>query len=227
MQSRLMVRLFGLAAIAAGALALAGCMGERMTYGTGTTPGKQTLDDISGLVSLGASKSRPTVNYQPRPKIVAPPANAGLPPPQASEEIANANWPKDPDAAARARALAKAKKGTSLLPDDNPDTAVSGLPVSSKGDLRTMHTDGAQQALLDRENATKAEKIRAELKAGEMGLDTNGNRVRKTLTEPPTAYREPDPGAPTEFKTTKKKFRWPWQKADPDSVPERLENADQ
>ena len=44
MQSRLMVRLFGLAAIAAGALALAGCMGERMTYGTGTTPGKVTVE---------------------------------------------------------------------------------------------------------------------------------------------------------------------------------------
>jgi hypothetical protein len=225
MQSHLMVRLYGLAAIAAGSLALGGCMGDRMTYGTGTTPGKQTMDDITGLVSLGG-KSKPYVAYQPRPKIVAPPANAALPAPAtaSAEELANPNWPKDPDAAARQRALAKAKQGTSLLASDNADVEVSGLPSSGKGDLRKMLVKPGDQALLDRENASKAQKIRAEIKAGEVGIDANGNRVRKTLTEPPVAYREPDPGAPTEFKVTKKKFRWPWQKGDPNSAPERLEN---
>ena len=42
-------------------------------------------------------------------------------------------------------------------------------------------------------------------------LDANGNPIRKTLSEPPVNYREPDPNAPTEFKSVKK--HWPWQKS--------------
>jgi hypothetical protein len=229
MQSGVTLRLYGFAAVAAGALALGGCMGDRMTYGTGTPPGRQTLEDIGGLVSLGGNKQKPIVRYQPRPKVVAPPQVAALPAPESAsaDELANANWPKDPDEAKNARARAKLNKGTSLLPSDNPDVEVSGLPLSGKGDLRAMKVKPEDQAILDRENAEKADKIRAEIKAGESGVDANGNRVRKTLTEPPTAYREPDPGAPMEFKVTKKKFRWPWQKGDPNSAPEHLENANQ
>jgi hypothetical protein len=224
-----MVRLFGLAAVAAGALALGGCMGDRITYGTGTTPGKQTVEDIGGLVSLGASKGKPYVNYQPRPKVVAPPTNAALPVPEkaSAEELANANWPKDPDAAARERARARQKAGTSLVAADNPDIEVSGLPVSPRGDIRSLKVKPEDQAILDRQNATKADKIRAEIKAGEQGMDVNGNRVRKALTEPPTDYRKPDPGAPTEFAVAKKKFRWPWQKGDPNSAPEHLQGANE
>lgn len=229
MKSGLSVRLHGVAMVVGGGLLLGGCMGDRMTYGTGTTPGKQTVEDIGGLVSLGGSKGKQIVHYQPRPKVVAPPSSAALPAPQSasSEELANANWPKDPDAAKNARALQKYKRGTSLLPSDNPDVEVSGLPVMGKGDLRTMAVKPADQAMLDRNNADKAQKIRAEIKQGSAGVDANGNPIRKTLTDPPVDYRKPDPGAPTEFKVAKKKFRWPWQKADPDSAPEHLEKSDQ
>ncbi|MBN9008744.1 MAG: hypothetical protein J0H63_00970 [Rhizobiales bacterium] len=198
----------GLVAAAVSAVALGGCMGDRMTYGTGMTPGAQTVADVSGMVSLGGSK-KPIVRYQPRPKIVAPPAGAAL---------ANANWPKDPDEQARQRALMKARAGTSLLPSDNPDVEVIGLPSTGKGDLRDQKIKPEDQAILDAQNVTKANKLRAEVKAAELGVDANGNRIRKTLTDPPVAYREPDAGAPTDFAVAKRKFRWPWQKADAVSV---------
>jgi len=208
--------------VAGSAVALSGCMGDRMTYGTGTSPGYQTVEDIGGLVSLGGGK-KPYVKYQPRPKIVAPPANAALPAPSSNGELANANWPKDPDEIARQQRLARAKEGTSLIPGDNPDVEISGLPTSAKGDLRAMKVSAEDQATIDAQNVDKANKIRAEVKAADGGVDANGNRIRKTLVDPPIAYREPDPGAPTEFKTAKKKFRWPWQKADPNDLPEKPE----
>lgn len=211
---------------AGSAIALSGCMGDRMTYGTGTSPGKQTVEDIGGLVMLGGNK-HPTVRYQPRPKIVAPPSNAALPAPSSNPALANANWPQDPDELARQQRLARAKEGTSLLPSDNPDVEISGLPTTGKGDLRAMKVSPEDQAILDAQNVGKANKIKAEIKAADIGVDANGNRIRKTLVDPPIAYREPDPNAPTEFKTTKKKFRWPWQKADPNDLPEKMEQPPQ
>lgn len=223
MNSALRARLSTLVGVAVVAAALSGCMGNRMTYGTGTAPGKQTLDDLAGIVTFGANKAKPKVAYQPRPKVVAPPANAALPQPGSDSGMANANWPKDPDEAARQRKLAKDKGGMTLIPADSSAVDVSGLPKSGPGSLSQMLVKGEDQAMKDRDNMAKAEKIRAELKSADAGVDGNGNPVRKTLTEPPVDYRKPDPNAPLEFNVAKKKFRWPWQKADPNSAPEKLE----
>ncbi len=228
MKSALRARLPALVGVAVLAAALSGCMANRMTYGTGTAPGKQTLNDITGLVTFGtAGKRKQSIQYQPRPKVVAPPSVAALPAPGSEVDVANANWPKDPDEAAMQRKRARAQAGTSLIPADNADVEISGLPKSSRGSLAPMLVKGEDQAMKDRENMDKAEKIRAELKSADAGVDGNGNRVRKTLTEPPIDYRVPDANAPVEFKVTKKKFRWPWQKADPNSAPEHLKEAGQ
>ncbi len=198
-------------------------MGNRMTYGTGVSPGAQTLNDLTGLVAIGRSKGG-NIAYQPRPKVVAPPMTAALPKPgsDADAAVANANWPRDPDLIASQQKAARLRAGTSLLPSDHPDIEVVGLPKSDRGSLAAMEVDPSVQAEKDRANMLKAEKIRADIKASAAGVDANGNRIRATLTEPPVDYRVPDPNAPVEFKSVKKKFRWPWDKVDAASAPEHL-----
>ena len=61
------------------ALALAGCQ-SGMTYGTGKSPGMQTLEDLAGIAALSGEKKEP-IDYTPRPKVVLPPTVAQLPPP--------------------------------------------------------------------------------------------------------------------------------------------------
>ena len=87
------------------AVLLGGCIGN--TYGTGVSPGRQTLNDLTGLVSLGSKQKQP-VNYAPRPPIVAPPTTAELPKP--GSDPTPADWPQDPDQLAQQKELAAANE---------------------------------------------------------------------------------------------------------------------
>ena len=72
-----------------------------------------------------------------------------------------------------------------------------------------------------KEQDAQTRKLMAEAKSA-VGVDANGKPIRKTLSDPPVTYREPDPSAPTAFKSVKK-FHWPWQKkVEPDAVPTGL-----
>ena len=201
---------FGRAGFVAGLLTAAAVLGGCTTYGTGVSPGSQTVHDITGLVNVGGDKRAP-IDYKPRPPIAAPPPGAALPPP-GSPVVATASgdWPKDPDEARRARKAAAAKAAADD-PNYQPDIAI---PVPHAGS-----TDSAdKQPTTDKEKDAKVRKLMAEAKAV-AGYDSNGNPIRRTLQEPPVDYRQPDPSAPTEFKTTKAGVHWPWQKKQPDATP--------
>lgn len=187
------------------------------TYGTGVSPGKQTINDIAGLVNINGTKRDP-IDYKPRPGIVAPPASAALPPP-GSQAVASASgdWPNDPDAAMKARKAAAAKVRTGDAKIDaqyDPD-----VPITAQKENKINWNDPNKDGPGVREGGSAAQdaevrKLIADAKSS-VSVDANGNPVRKTLSEPPVVYRAPDPNAPTEFKAAKK-FHFPWQKMKPD-----------
>lgn len=192
-----------LIAVAAAGAALAAC--NSMTYGTGTTPAMQTVQDLTGLATGGKADQEP-IDYSPRPKIVAPPPGATLPPPGSSQQVASTNWPNDPDllkAQVKADAEARAAAGK----QDNirlPSNKFVAAPAPGE------HT-------LTKEEEEELRKAMAAAKGG-MSVDANGNPVRKYLTDPPVEYRVPDPNAPVDVasdgKPKKKKWKWWWQTDD-------------
>jgi hypothetical protein len=189
-----------LLAVAAAGVALAGC--NSMTYGTGTTPAMQTVQDITGL-AVGGKADKDPIDYAPRPKIVAPPTIASLPPPESGDpSVTAANWPNDPDllkAKVKADAEARAAAGKS----DQirlPKGAFVAAPAPGE------HT-------LTKEETAQVRAAMAAAKGG-MSVDANGNPTRKYLTDPPVEYRLPDPNAPiavADGKPKKKKWKWWWQ----------------
>jgi hypothetical protein len=187
------------------ALALAGCTG--MTYGTGKSPGLQTLEDITGVVTLGGKDKEP-IDYRARPKIVAPPTIASLPPPGSDNTAPTANWPNDPDQL-RAKVIADADARNA-----------AGRPIDYKLAKGTTTTGAIQAAQIDPnhtltpEEEAKLKKLFADARGG-VAVDENGNPIRRYLSDPPSEYRLPDPTAPLEVSADaikkKKKFKWWWQ----------------
>jgi len=166
-------------------LGLAGCSGT--TYGTGMSTEQQTLKDVMSLASLGADE-KPPIDYKPRGGIVAPPS-VNLPPPGSAPTTTasvaeDPNWPKDPDEARRKQAEADALAQTSnpipnfILPKGQ--TTYSVASTESTAETRAA----GQKAWLEKNSS----------KTG--SYDEAGNATRKYLTEPPVAYREPDPNQP-------------------------------
>jgi hypothetical protein len=204
----------GIVASAALALCLSGCLsGGKMTYGTGVTPGRQTLNDVAGLVSFGGN-AKPKIDYAPRAPIVVPPTNATLPQPGTDTLSPTGNWPNDPDEAERARRAALANQKKKPI-DDTSVYAPSGVIVPLSAVPPAAHHPGSPNEVYayDPVKAKERAKLFAEAKANRIGgRDANGNLVRGSLIEPPVVYREPDPTAPTEFVDKKKRrFHWPWQ----------------
>jgi hypothetical protein len=184
---------------------LAGC--NATTYGTGKSPGMQTLQDLTGMSALG-QKDEP-IDYRPRPKVVAPPNVASLPPPGSDTQQNAANWPNDPDKL-KAKVIADA---------DARAASGNNVPYKfSKGTVTTdqLHVAPAGTGKMSKEDIAKARAAFVAAK-GNVVFDANGNPVRQYLTDPPSEYRVPDPTAPLEAdadalkKKKKKKFKWWWQ----------------
>jgi hypothetical protein len=200
---------------AAAVALLAGC--SATTYGTGVDPGLQTIKDVAGIAMLGGDK-KPPIDYEPRPKVVAPPQGAAAPLPPPGTETASAtntpNWPNDPDAqAAKLKADVAAREARGEAP------APLNLPVGSYQDPSPPPTTRTSRSNLVNNTPLTAEQHAAVTKAfadakGSLAVDASGHPVRKYLTEPPTEYREPDPTQPVTFTEKKKKFHWWWQKQD-------------
>jgi hypothetical protein len=196
------------------ALSLAGCMGA--TYGTGKPTGLQTIEDIAGIASLsGGSKEK--IDYAPRPKVVAPPQTAQLPPPQDASTATqlSANWPQDPDVtAAKIKAAGEASGGEGIygpnfrLPRGSTPQATAPIEPNVHPQERAR-----QEAMASANDPATVRKRFAEAK-GVIAVDSAGNPVRRYLSDPPNEYRMPDPNEPVAIpdkKATKKKWKWWWQ----------------
>jgi hypothetical protein len=212
------------AATAALALGLGAC--NQTTYGTGTAPGMQTLEDLAGIADMGGQQKDP-IDYKARPKIVAPPPDTPLPAPGSNQQDVAANWPNDPDAQAKQykqRAAALEKYCAEALNKDKPECHDPGwrLPPSAQADtsrapsqtLLNQNVKAAERAHSSPEQDAQAKKLFADAR-GQVAVDESGKPIRRYLTDPPSEYREPDPNAPVEIDTSKakqkKKWKWPWE----------------
>jgi hypothetical protein len=190
------------------AVLLGGCLGN--TYGTGVSSGRQTLSDLTGLVSLRAKEKQP-ISYAPRPPIVAPPTTAELPKPGSA--AAPADWPQDPDQLAQQKKLAEANQHYQD-PTVAEVTADPGfrLPKSGESTIQYHNDDpnSAKNQIFQMQQAKgEAKQLLAKAKSGAAGqVDANGNPIRTTLTEPPAEYRVPDPASPEEFKAAENEKWW-------------------
>lgn len=206
-------RILGVAALA---VALGGCT----TYGTGVSPGRQTVSDLTGVVSLGSGKKEP-IEYTQRPPIVTPPSTDVLPKPGEPQQVAD--WPNDPDEAEKARKAAAGPKKQETLEENLADPGFR-LPSQSSGRRYEEANDpnsAENQIFGMQRQKDEIREIRAKAKAGAAGqVDAAGNPVRTTLTEPPAEYRVPDPSAPEEFAAAKDEKWWQvFRKGKPASKP--------
>lgn len=196
------------------ALTLGAC--GTTTYGTGTSAAKQTLQDVTGILSLGASKKgKEKIEYEARAPIVEPPATA-LPPPgsnPAATATAAGNWPVDPDEEReRIRALVKERQEageevTFAIPEQ-----ARPKPVLDPNRNKPKSEQFRRDIKASRQNNEQNQKMFDAAKKSKIGsFDAEGNPTRRYLIEPPTPYREADPESPvdiTEKPKKKKGFKW-------------------
>ncbi len=204
------------ATIAALGLALAACNGT--TYGTGVSPGQQTLEDIAGIAALGSPKKDP-IRYTARPAIVAPPPGAPLPVPGSEDPSLAANWPKDPDEQAK-KFKADVAEREALCAANNtayycqqPNFALPPKAPPQEPNLIAMQKIAGEEAHSNAAQDAAAKKLFADSR-GLVAVDADGKPIRQYLSDPPPEYREPDPTAPVEIENkpaVKKKFKWPWE----------------
>lgn len=205
-------------------LALAAC--SQTTYGTGKSPGAQTLEDIAGIAALGGPSDKEPIDYRARPKIVAPPPGSPLPAPGSEPDPAvAANWPKDPDVEAKkfkAEVAARNAEADRPFGKYDPKFALPKQQTASREPSPTLvnmdpSKAASEAAHMTADEAAKAKKLFADAR-GNIAVDENGKPIRRYLTDPPSDYREPDPTAPVEVDNkpaanTKKKagWKWPWE----------------
>lgn len=192
MTDRTFARAALLAPLVVSGIALSGCMSSP-TYGTDKTASAQLFDDVSGAIAI-TPKRRDPIDYKPRPDLVkpGPGQKENLPQPQQSIETASADWPESPEARrARIRADATAHQND---PNYQPE-AVEDVQTDPEAVKKAMAESGSDHPPRwtpeDSSPSRKAEVQRrlAEQKQG----DPN---VRRYLSEPPLAYRQPSDAAP-------------------------------
>ncbi len=201
-------RILACAAVAAAGVSLSAC--NSITYGTGTSPGAQTLKDVTGIAEIGGNKKE-KIDYEPRPSIVVPPTTASLPQPVDGNEALGPDWPNDPD-----EKTAKLKATVAAMEAEGKHINIR-LPEGAEPP-KDPYAD-----LTPKERNALVRKLAAQAK-GVVAVDANGNPVRRYLSEPPIAYREADPTAPppttlVEEKKKKKKWWRFWASNQPASAP--------
>lgn len=174
-----------------------------------TTAGARAQDsDTSGvfmkdmLGKLGIIEGEaPQIDYRERAPLVLPP-NGALPPPRTGTANAEShpNWPKDPDVAARKRAIEAANAPVTHNRDKeaarvlSPDEIRSGRRAGGGG-AHTPSNDGCYgDACSARPVHPNQLKVQPERR--EPPVAYGKEPTRSTLTQPPAGYRTPANNAP-------------------------------
>lgn len=177
-------------------LLVSGCVSSP-TYGTGTTQTKQLTTDVTSMLSLKPKRAFAS-NYAPRPELVKPTnPTTVLPPPQESIVTASNQWPESPEQRrARIRADATENRDTAgWQPEVTNDIAVDSSYKQTKlGSSSRGRDSGVAKAGEAEDLSKKGAAYRQKLAESKQGDPT----VRRTLTEPPTEYRQPATSAPTD-----------------------------
>lgn len=178
-------------ALIAASLALSGCLGP--TYGTDKTATEQLVDDLGNVASIKTIRKGEDIEYKPRPSIVRPPENAGLPLPQQSIAENNPAWVESPEET-RKRLIAEADAGGGAANTFRSPLARQGVDSSASApaemgraaDGPPSPRDIVEQEKKNREQFQQARKI-------EQGAYSDRRRF---LSDPPLTYRQPSQTAP-------------------------------
>jgi hypothetical protein len=138
-------------------------------------------------------------NYEPRPELVKPTdtATTTLPPPQESIVTASTEWPESPEQRrARIRAEATENRDTpGWQPEVVNDVSTGSSSTKTKlGSSARGRDSGVAKAGEAEDLSKQGARYRQQLAQTKQG-DPN---VRRTLTEPPTEYRQPAATAATD-----------------------------
>lgn len=153
---------------------LGGCISPA-TYGTGEAPELSIFREATGGF---VSPAREKVDYKPRSPLVVPPRAELRPPESATTAAADPAWPKEPQEPERIAGIGGILQSR----------AVEG---SSAQAPRKAPEERTVQEQID---AAKAFRAAVAERDGTGG----GPYQRRYLTEPPEAYRQPSPDAPTQ-----------------------------
>jgi hypothetical protein len=209
------LRILGPTSVIGAALLLGAC--NSTTYGTGKSAAAQTIEDLGGVLALGAAKKdEEPIDYSPRAPIVEPPAiTEALPPPGSETTVAAAgDWPKDPDEEYRklqkkVEELAESGQTPKFTLPEGAEPVALSTEKHIGPDRRSSVEKLRDEAKID---SAKQKEMFADAKMAKVGsFDKEGRPVRRYLTEPPVVYREPDPESPVVIteKPKKGKFNWP------------------
>ena len=174
----------GLAILVAG-VGLGGCM-STSTYGTGEAPEMAMFREITG--GIGAKKREP-IDYQPRAPLVMPPS-ADLRTPVEGAQVANANWPVDPDKTPKASKFDEVE----MTPQKRAEIAAiaAEMPEVERRPRRLPSSKSTYDAIANRESNKQFSAALSEAKGSTCG-------ERQYLTQPPSQYCQPAATAPQTF----------------------------
>lgn len=148
-----------------------------------------------GKMLLGIEDEKPEIEYRERAPLVVPPKTE-LPAPRERASAANPNWPKDPDIAAR-KAAEEARKRPA-----KEDVGLSKNPLLSVDEMRAGRKPGAgvptgpERNIIDRPHLSLQEMRELDAKSRVVAAPSGVEQPRRWLTDPPSGYRKPAPGAP-------------------------------
>jgi len=155
-----------------------------------------TWNTLKGFVGVPDEKDKGSIEYRERAPLVIPPKLSTLPPPQAPAARRDAQWPNDPDVAARRAAAADARRPVSHVNDRVSSGALTQEelkrgkidqgPQDTRADCRAgSNTPGCLYATWDELSVKKA--------GGDDSTDTivaGQEPPRRYLTDPPAGYRQ-------------------------------------
>ena len=160
------------------------------TYGTGEAPEMALFREVTG--GLLATEREEPIEYQPRAPLVLPPTQTAqaLPPPTDPAAV-NPEWPES---------------RTEQLAETDELNADPRYPGSQAEYRRTRALAGAFPVSPDLDDPSgspydivHSRQQREEFQRALAESKGYGRTERQFLTDPPTAYREPAPTAPSEF----------------------------
>jgi len=130
------------------------------------------------------------LDYRPRAPLVIPP-KLDLPPPQQTSALPN-DWPVDPDAAARRKALADSHRRAPGADKPDPTAARRAAAAAEKQDDDCQQVKGQDYCLISSPWTYVTDKIGWSSKSDGNGVLLTGEEPnRKYLTDPPTGFRIP------------------------------------
>lgn len=139
------------------------------------------------------------IEYRERAPLVVPPTGDVLPPPRDGSEMAsNPAWPKDPDVAARKKAVEDAKKPVFASDRQNTRALTPSEVVTGRRAGANLHTTPVASGAPARDNWIQPRNLEffgwgnSQTKAP---LAFDGEPERQALSEPPPGYQTPAPGA--------------------------------